>query len=150
MAGNNDAIYSKKGQLANNTASSTVQATGMNQLVLVAANDYTGAGVNNTLVFTADPVNGSFIQRLRFKAGGTNVQTVARIFINNGLVNTTVANNTFYGEATMPAVTASSSGATPDIDYVMNYALPPAFRIYVGYGTATAAGWAVTTVSGDY
>ena len=95
-------------------------------------------------------LNGSFIQRLRFKAGGTNVQTVARIFINNGLVNTTVANNTFYGEATMPAVNATSSGATPDVDYVMNYAIPPGFRIYVGYGTATAAGWAVTTVSGDY
>jgi hypothetical protein len=144
MPANNNPIYSRVGDVANNGT------TGMNQLVLVAANDYTGAGANNSLVWTADATNGGFIQRLRFKAGGTNVATVARIFINNGSVNTTAANNSFYGEVGLPAITATASASTVDIDYPMNIALPAGFRIYFGLGTAVAAGWAVTPIAGKY
>jgi hypothetical protein len=32
----------------------------------------------------------------------------------------------------------------------MNFALPAGFRIYVGLGTAVAAGWVVTAIAGDY
>lgn len=144
MAGNTDPIYSKAGSVANNGS------TGMNQLITAVANDYTGAGANNSLVFTADATNGSFVQRLRFKAGGTNVASVMRIFINNGSVATSAANNTFYGEVTLPATTAIATAATIDIDYPMNFALPAGFRIYVGLGTAVSAGWVVTAVAGNY
>lgn len=144
MPANNDPIYSKQGSVSNNAG------TAMNQLVTAAANDYTGAGANNSLVFTADATNGSFVQRLRFKAGGTNVATVARIFINNGAANTTATNNTFYGEVALPATTAIATANTVDVDLPMNFALPAGFRIYVGYGTATAAGWAVTPIAGNY
>lgn len=137
-------IFSANGQVANNNA------TGMNQPITAAANDFTGAGANNSLVFTAD-VNGSFLQRLRFKAAGTNVATVARIFVNNGSTPTTAANNTLIGDISLPATTASAVASTgPDIDYPLNIALPPNFRVYVGLGTAVAGGWFVTPIAGDF
>ena len=43
-----------------------------------------GNNSNNTVVYQADPITVGFIQRLRFKALGTNVATVARIYINEG------------------------------------------------------------------
>ncbi len=144
MPANTDPIYSRLGDVSNNSS------TGMNQLITSAANDYTGAGANNSLVFTADATNGSFIQRLRIKAGGTNVASVLRIFINNGSANTSASNNVFYGEVSLPATTAIATAATIEIDYPMNIALPAGFRIYVGLGTAVSAGWVVTPVAGKY
>ena len=144
MAANNDPIFSRIGDVSTNGT------TTMSQPITAAANDYTGAGANNSLVFTADPTNGGFVQRLRFKALGTNVATVARIFINNGSVNTTAANNSFYGEISLPATTLSASAATVDIDYPMNLAINPGFRIYVGLGTAVAAGWVAMPIAGKY
>lgn len=144
MAANNDPIYSKAGVL------STDAGTSMGSAVTAAAADYTGAGANNALGFTADATNGGYVQRLRFKALGTNVPTVARIYINNGSANTTAANNSFYGEVSLPATTASATAATVDIDYPMGFALPPGFRIYWGLGTAVAAGWKMTPISGKY
>lgn len=144
MAGNNDPIYSKAGAVANNGT------TGMNQLVTAAANDYTGAGANNSLIFTADATNGSFVQRIRFKPGGTNVATVARIFINNGSTVGTASNNVFYGEVTLPATTATATTATIDVDYPLNFALPAGFRLYFGLGTAVAAGWVASVIAGNY
>lgn len=144
MPANSDPIYSRRGQVARDAA------TGMNNLITAAANDYTGVNANNSLVFTADATNGSYVQRLRFKAGGTNVATVARIYINNGSANTTAANNTLYGEISLPATTAIATAATVEIDYTLAFALPPGFRIFVGLGTAVAAGWVVCPIAGDY
>jgi len=144
MVANTSPIYSKFGDVSNNSG------TGMNQLITLAANDYTGAGANNSLVFTADATNGGFVQRLRFKAGGTNVASVMRIFLNNGAVPTTATNNCFYGEVSLPATTAIATAATSEIDYMMNFALPAGFRIYVGLGTAVAAGWVCTPIAGEY
>jgi hypothetical protein len=144
MPGNIDPIYSRVGDVSNNSG------TGMNALVTAAANDYTGAGGNNSLIFTADATNGSFVERIRFKAGGTNVTTVARIFINNGSTPTTAANNVFYGEISLPATTASANSATVDVDYPLGIALNPGFRLYFGLGTAVAAGWVATAIAGRY
>ena len=138
MAANNDPIYSRTG------------AIGLNTGITSAQNTYDGAGANDTLVFSADATNGSYVQRLRFKAKGTNVASVARIYINNGSTNGTAANNTFYGEISLPATTAAAAAATVDIDYPMNLPLPAGYKIYVGLGTAVAAGWVVTTVAGHY
>lgn len=138
MPANSSPIFSREGRI------------GLGTPITAAANTYTGANANDTLVFTSDATNGGYVQRLRFKAAGTNVATVARIYINNGLANTTAANNTFYGEVSLPATTAIATSATVDIDYPMNVALPPGFRIYVGLGTAVAAGWVVTTIAGAY
>lgn len=144
MPGNANPIFSRVGDVTTNGT------TGMHQGLTAAANDYTGAGANNSLVFTADATNGGFIQRLRFKAKGTNVATVARVFLNNGSDPTVATNNTFFDEIALPATTASATTATPTVDLPMNIALPPSFRIYVGLGTAVASGWAVVPVAGKY
>lgn len=144
MPANTLPIYSKIGDVSNNAT------TGMNQLVTLAANDYTGIGANNSLAFTADATNGSFVQRIRFKSGGTNVASVARIFLNNGSTNGTAANNCFYGEVSLPATTAIATAATIEVDYAMNFALPAGFRIYWGLGTAVAAGWVAAVIAGKY
>lgn len=145
MAANTSPIYSLKGD------QSVDDGTTMPSTFTTAAADYTGAtATHNKLVFTADSVDGGFIQRLRFKAIGTNTASVARIFINNGSANTTASNNAFYGEVSLPATTASAVAATIEIDYPMNFALRPGFRIYVGLGTTVAAGWVCTAIGGQY
>lgn len=137
-------IYSKIGSISNNNG------TGMNQLVLNAANDYTGIDADVSLIFTADPTNGSFLQRIRAKAGGTNTPSVARIYLNNGSAPTTAANNAFFGEISLPATTAIATAATVEIDYPLGFAIDPAFRVYVGIATAVAAGWVFTMIAGKY
>lgn len=124
-------------------------ATGMATDLTTATGDYTGVSANHQLVHTAG-ANGSYVRRLRFKAKGTNVATVARVYLNNGSANTTATNNTFYGEISLPATTATNTAATVDIDYSMELGLDPNFRIYVGLGTTVAAGWVCTAVSGEY
>lgn len=144
MAANTAPIYSIKGDVTSDNA------TAMAPTFTTAAADYTGIGANNKLVFTADATNGGFIQRLRFKAIGTNTASVARIFINNGATNGTATNNSFYGEQSLPGTTAINTAATIEMDYIMNFALPAGFRIYVGLATTVAAGWVVTPVGGEY
>jgi hypothetical protein len=145
MAANTSPIYSITGD------QSTNDGTTMPSTFTTQAADYTGAtATHNKLVFTADATNGGFIQRLRFKAIGTNTASVARIFINNGSANTTAANNAFYGEVSLPATTAIATAATIEIDYPMNFALKAGFTIYVGLGTTVAAGWVCTAIGGQY
>ena len=144
--GNVQPIWIAKGDLTNNGT------TGMNQGITLAAADYTGISANNTLVFTAG-ADGARVERLKFTPAGTNVATVARIYINNGGVNTTATNNTLIGEMTLPATTASAVAALISPEFVLSggaLALPPTFRIYVGLGTAVAAGWVVTPIAGQY
>src|SRR3972149_272753 len=58
-------------------------------------------------VFTADATNGGYVQKIRFRAAGTNAATVGRVFINNGSANSTLANNILYDEITLSATTLS-------------------------------------------
>lgn len=140
---NNSPIFSKAGDLSSNAG------TGMAPTLTTGSNTYDGTNAAAALVFTAG-ASGSFVQRLRFKALGSNVATVARIFINNGSTHTTATNNSFYGEISLPATTAASSTATVDEDYVLNIALNGNFTIYVLLATTVAAGWVVTPVAGQY
>lgn len=143
MAASNDVIYSRAGsQTRDNT-------TGMNQPVTAASGDYNGTGANNSLVFTAG-VEGGYVQRIRLKAVGTNVASVARFYINNGSSNLVATNNTFFHEEQLPATTATNTAPTPPVDVVLNFALEPNFRIYMGLGTAVAAGWVALPFAGKY
>jgi len=95
MPANNDPIYSKRGAITRAV------------LLKTAANDYFGTSIYNKEVFAADSTNGSYLQRLRFKAVGTNVATVARIYINDG------DNAENFGAAIgAPTGTPSSSGGS--------------------------------------
>lgn len=144
MVANTSPVYTLTGDLSTNGT------TGMSQLITAAAADYTGVSANNVLVHTALSADGSFVRRLRLKPGGTNVAAVMRVYINNGATPTVATNNVFIGEIPLPATTASTTAATVDIDYPLDFALPTGFRIYVGLGAAVAAGWVVTCVAGKY
>ena len=94
--------------------------------------DYDGTGANNVLFFTANATNGSYVSRIRFKAKGTNAVSVARIFINDGSSVGTASHNSFYGEISLPATTASTTASTVDVDYPMDLYLPAGYKIYIG------------------
>ena len=111
------------------------------------AKDGTGTVLN---VFTADATNGGFVQRVRFRTAGTNVATVARVFINNGSANTTAANNILFDEITLPASTISETSAQPVYELPLNFALPPGYKLNVTAGTTVAAGYYVTVIGGRY
>lgn len=140
MPGNASPIYSRVGAIS------------LGSGITAVVTDYDGTGVNNVVAFTADATNGGYVQRIRFKAKGTNAIAVARIYINNGSTNTTATNNTFYGELSLPATTASTTAATAEVDYPMNMALPPGYRIVIGISAATtlASGWVPTVIAGAY
>ncbi len=143
MAANTAPIFTKAGNVSKDNAGA------MAPTLTTAAADYDGTGANNALVFTAG-ADGSFIQRLRFVAAGSNVATVARVYVNNGSTNGTAANNAPYGQVPLGATTASNTTSTPEPDYPMNFMLPAGYTIYVGLGTTVAAGWSVFPVAGNY
>jgi hypothetical protein len=254
MAANTSPIYSASGAFQGG------------DILTTAASDFTGQGINNAVVFTSDLTNGGFIQRLRFKAIGTNAVTGARIYVNNGQsraaasisavsgtptgsisttggtlltgtgityfakivavdqyggitaastetasvssattgstgsitwnwtavigaasyriyvgpvtngqlsyftsttnsytqtaavgtrdsLGTGVANNNYYyGDLTLPAVTVitTTASGTVEIDYPLNFALPPGYRIIVGLTSTVAGGWQVSGIGGSY
>jgi hypothetical protein len=144
MAGNVDPIYSKVGDVSSDAS------TGMAPTFTTGSNTYDGTNANAKLIFTADATNGSYIQRIRLKAIGTNVASVMRIFLNNGSTNGTATNNSFYGEVSLPATTGIATASTVEIDYPMNLALNAGFRVYGLLGTTVAAGWIATPVAGKY
>lgn len=108
-----------------------------------------GTGTVET-VFTADAVNGSFVNKLIIRPRGTNVATVMRVFLNNGLTNATAANNVLITEAGLVATTASEVAALTGIELPLNFAVPPGYRLNVTLGTAVSAGFAVAVAGGDY
>jgi hypothetical protein len=101
-------------------------------------------------IFTADTTNGGFVQRIRFRALGTNVTTVARVWINNGSTTGTAANNTLWDEITLNATTVSQIAALATQELPLNIGLPPGYIIYVTLGTGVSAGFDVTVIGGKY
>jgi hypothetical protein len=144
MAANNTPIFSRIGELSNDSL------TGLPQSINLAANDFTGVSANYALIHTAG-VEGTFVDYLRIKSRGTNVASALRVFINNGSANTTAANNFLWDDIVLPATTASAVAQTgPAIIMPMRLMMQPGFRIYVGLTTAVASGWGVIAVAGEY
>ena len=117
----------------------------------------TGADMTNALlIFTADATNGSILYEVRVKAlpTATTAATAFRVFINNNGTLSTTTNNTLIAEISLPIITVSSSGATPDYSILMTRGgiiLPPSYRVYACQGTAqTTAVLAVTAFGGDF
>ncbi len=103
------------------------------------------------LVFTAG-LNGSYIQRIRFRTLGTNTAaTVGRVWINNGSATGTAANNVLWDEITLPATTVSEVASQATYELPLNFGLPASYAIYMTLGTApNTAGWDATVIGGDY
>jgi hypothetical protein len=117
---------------------------------LLAANTAKDGTGTVTTAFTADVTNGGFVQRLVVRALGTNVASVLRVFINNGLTNTTAANNILVAELSLPATTLTEIAAQADIVLPLNFPLPAGYKINCTLGTSIAAGVAVTVIGGKY
>jgi hypothetical protein len=100
-------------------------------------------------VFTAG-TNGSRLDFLRLRPLGTNVATVARVWINNGSATGTAVNNTLFFERSLAATTVSQTAEQLDIVIPLNISLQTTYKIYLTFGTAVAAGYHATVVAGDY
>jgi hypothetical protein len=139
MAGNIAPIWTKVGDIQWNDAP------------IVTANittDLTSGSIS--LIFTADATNGGYVQKLRFRPLGTNIATVARIWINNGSATGTSVNNVLWDEISLAISTASATTALSIYEIPMNLALPPGYAIYVTVGTTVAAGYDCIAIGGKY
>lgn len=121
----------------------------LNVLVKTADNVYDGNGANTATVFTAGS-NGAYVERVRFRAAGTNVATVVRVWLNNGGAYTTASNNELWDELTLPITTASAVAATVLQEIAIGIAIPAGYRFAVGLGTTVAAGYYCTAAGTDY
>lgn len=137
MAANTQPIFSIAGDVEWGTTVITTANT---------AKDGTGTVLT---CFTAG-VDGGFVQRIRFRSAGTNIATVARVFINNGSTNATAANNILYDEITLAATTLSETAAQPVYELPLNFALPAGYVLNVALGTTIAAGYYVSVIGGKY
>ena len=121
--------------------------------IITAANAaLNGTGTLNTDIwelFTAG-ANGSFVETITLRAIGTNIQTVFRIFLNNGATNGTAANNVLIYEQAMPATTGVANSATTHIEIPFNRMLEPGHRLLITNGTLIANGWIACAFGGDY
>lgn len=140
MPANTNPIFSRIGSVQWSTAGA----------INAAANDLTGISTNNVVIFTADATNGSFVQAIRWKHAGTNVATVARVYVNNSSGTTVAGNNVLIAEQMLPAITASTAAAMQDIVTPLNVAIDAGYRIVTGLGTSVASGWYPTVFGGKY
>ena len=146
MAANRQPIWTKEA----NTG--VDNGTTMSPTLTTAAADYTGISANNALVCTAGSED-TFVVGLMFKAIGTNVASVARMYVNNGATPATATNNDFVDEISLPATTASAVAATAGVPWYFGQTLAGSInnggnaqRLYVGLGTTVAAGWRVSKI----
>jgi hypothetical protein len=117
---------------------------------ITAANTTTDLTSGTIYAIFTGGTNGSYIQRIRFRHLGTNIATVARVWINNGSTTGTAANNTLWDEITLAANTLSQTAASINYELPFGFALPAGYVIYVTLGTAVAAGFKATIIGGDY
>jgi hypothetical protein len=144
MATNTIPIYSKAGQIAWSGDLKTANT----------AKD--GTGTVET-IFTAG-VDGGRVERIRLRSLGTNIATVVRIFINNGLTNATPANNALYAEITVAATTVSETAALLSTNEFPSatdttafpIVLPPGYKLLATTGTTIAAGIKIIAIGSTY
>ena len=138
MAANTSPIYTRTPDVQWGTTAITTANT---------AKDGTGTVLT---VFTADATEGGFVQKIRFRAAGTNVATVARIFINNGSTNATAGNKILFDEITLAATTLSEVAALALYEIPLMIPLPAGYKINVTIGTTVSAGYYVSAIGGKY
>lgn len=120
------------------------------------------AGTALALVYTAG-ANGSRLDDVTVKyvsangatASGTTAATLVRVWMNNGLDNTTATHNQLLTEIAVPAqaVTALGTSALADFLQVINKSIPAGYRIFAGATVAvggTNCAIQVSASGGDY
>lgn len=107
-------------------------------------------GTGTVLTVCTAPTDGLYVEKLRFVPLGTNVATVARVFVNNGSATSTAANNSLFAELSLPATTLTETAEMGTKELTLRLALPATYKLTAVIGTTVAAGWAVTAVNGKY
>lgn len=138
MAGNTTPIFSKVGDIQWIGGITTANTT----TDLTAGTSY--------LAFTADATNGGYVQKIRFRAVGSNVATVARVWITNATGPGVAVNATLYDEISLAATTISQTSALSTYELPLNFALPIGYKLYITLGTTVAAGYHATIIGGKY
>ena len=139
LLGNNQPVFSRLGD---------IQWVNDVSVGNTAENIVTGTSYH---VFTSDGTAGGYVQRIRFRPLGNNPANVARIWINNGSAPSgATANNVLWDEVSLAASTASQTSALSNTELPLNFALPPAYKLYVSLGTGATAGYDVSVIGGKY
>ena len=85
-------------------------------------------GIGAGEVFTAGS-KGAYIKRITVQHLGTNVQTVLRVYENNGSDSDVAGNNSLVFNRTIPANTLSQSVESLGIEIALDRSLPPGVKI---------------------
>lgn len=101
-------------------------------------------------VFAADGTGGGYVQRIRFRPLGSNIATVARVWINNGGSTGVTGNSVLWDELSLAASTLSQTSALANNELPLNFALPPSYKLIVTLGTGVTAGYDVSVIGGKY
>lgn len=117
----------------------------------------TGTSANTALdgtgtvatVFTAG-ADGSKIEKVIVQHLGSNVDSVLRLFINNGSTNATASNNALVYELDVDANTLSQVDVAARYEIALDLQLPAGYKLNCTIGTAVAAGFMVSAFGGDY
>jgi hypothetical protein len=113
-----------------------------------------GLASNQEQFVIANVTGTSYTQNTAFWTGqlGNQVGQFYGYIANStaSFTNSLLLNTSLIGEVSIPAFTASATLSTADIDYPLNIAVPPGYRILAGLGTTTANGIFATTIAGKY
>ena len=110
---------------------------------------YDGTGTPNWII-QRHPTT-LFVKELTLQAGASdNIQTVARVFTNNGGDHENPANNTLIHNATLVATTAVDDAAVTLVTINLNFWLPARYRLNVLLGKTVVGGYYVAAFGGQY
>ena len=108
-------------------------------------------GTEVKVVYSAS-LNGSRIDEVKIVSLGTNDPTVVRLFINNGLDNNTITNNSLFDEIEIAGTTMSEISAKPvtEVVYTNGLNLAPSHRLLAVTSVSQSDGLHITAFGGDY
>ena len=143
MVANNLPIFSKVGNVSFFKTDGDGGSAGP---LKTANNNYDGTTGTYLTVLTTDTTNGGYVEKLRCKAAGTNVQSLLRVFIFDNANSKGI----LFEEAILPATSASATLPQTPVDIPIKMALPPNFTIKVAIATTVSAGWYISAWGGTY
>lgn len=143
MAGNNLPIFTRVGAAQFFKTDGDGGSAGA---LKTANNNYDGTTGTYLTVFTSDTTNGSYVEKIRCKAAGANIQSLLRVFI----FDNPNSKGILFDEVILPATSASATAPQPTVDIPIKMALPPNFTIKVAIATTVAAGWYISVWGGTY
>jgi hypothetical protein len=131
--------------MANTPAFTDAIRTQSTDSPVTADNVYT-APTAPPAIYTAG-ANGTVVEVIHFKAKGTNVATVARIF---RLPGGTGSGYVLWDEVTLPATTAAAAAALAPVAIIpVTPLLEPLDTLHIALGTTVANGHAITVQGMD-